>query len=88
MKYYLIQTYTCYCGEHFYHYLAVPAGRSIEEDEYMDRIYGWVADDAAEWWDDQSEEEFDGDYDAYLGECGYDIEEISEAEYLADCGKE
>ena len=88
MKYYLVTTYTCYCGEHFYHYLAIPEGRRIEEDEYMERIYGWVADDAAEWWDDQSEEEFDGDYDAYLADCGYDVEEISEAEYLADCGKE
>lgn len=88
MKYYLIETYTCYCGERFYHYLAIPEDRRIEEDEYLDIILGWVADDAAEWWDDQSEEEFDGDYDAYLSDCGYDIEEISEAEYLADCGKE
>ena len=39
MKYYLITTYTCYCGEHFYHYLAIPEGRSIKEDEYMDQIY-------------------------------------------------
>lgn len=83
MKYYLITTYTCYCGEHMYHYMAVPEDRSIEEDEFMEQIYGMVNEDAYDWWDDQSEEEFESDYDAYLGECGYDIEEVSEEEYLA-----
>ena len=88
MKYYMITTYTCYCGEDMYHYMAIPEGRSIEEDEFMEIIFGWLAEDAYEWWDDQSAEEFDDDYDAYLGECGYDIEEISEEEYLADYIKE
>lgn len=88
MKYYLITTYTCYCGEHMYHYMAVPEDRSIEEDEFMEQIYGMVNEDAYDWWDDQSEEEFEGDYDAYLGECGYDIEEVSEKEYLTYCRKE
>lgn len=88
MKYYLITTYTCYCGEHMYHYMAVPEDRSIEEDEFMEQIYGMVNEDAYEWWDDQSEEEFEGDYDAYLGECGYDIEEVSKEEYLAYSRKE
>ena len=87
MKYYLITTYTCYCGEHFYHYAAIPEGESPEDAKWADLFYGWIADDAAEWWDDQSEEEYDS-YDDYLCECGYDVEEISEEEYLADCGKE
>lgn len=87
MKYYLVTTYTCYCGEHFYHYVAIPEGESPCDAKWADLFYGWVADDASEWWDDQSEEEFDGDYDAYIGECGYDVEEISEEEYLRDCGK-
>jgi len=52
MKYYLITTYTCYCGEHMYHYMAVPEDRSIEEDEFMEQIYSMVAEDAYEWWDD------------------------------------
>lgn len=86
MKYYLITTYTGYCGEHFYHYVAIPEGESPEDAKWADLFYGWVCDDAAEWWDDQSEEEYDS-YDDYLCECGYDVEEISEAEYLADCGK-
>ena len=86
MKYYLITTYTCYCGEHMYHYMAVPEDRSIEEDEFMEIIFDWVAEDAYEWWDDQSEEEFDS-YDDYLAECGYDVEEVSEEEYLTYCGK-
>lgn len=87
MKYYLVTTYTCYCGEHFYHYVAIPEGESPCDEKWADLFYGWVADDAAEWWDDQSEEEYDS-YDDYLCECGYDVEEISKEEYLADCGKE
>lgn len=87
MKYYLITTYTCYCGEHFYHYVAIPEGESPSDEKWADLFYGWVADDASEWWDDQSEEEYDS-YDDYLCECGYDIEEISEEEYRRDCGKE
>lgn len=87
MKYYLVITYTCYCGEYFYHYVAIPEGESPSDEKWADLFYGWVSDDAAEWWDEQSEEEYDS-YDDYLCECGYDVEEITEAEYLADCGKE
>jgi hypothetical protein len=67
-----------------YHYMAIPDCDSIEDDKYMDLIYDMVNEDANDWWDEQSAEEFDDDYDAYLAECGYDIEEISEEEYLAD----
>ena len=67
-----------------YHYMAIPDCDSIEDDKYMDRIYDMVNEDANDWWDEQSAEEFDDNYDAYLAECGYDIEEISEEEYLAD----
>ena len=49
MKYYCITTYTCYCGEHFYHYAAIPEGESPEDAKWADLFYGWVADDAAEW---------------------------------------
>ena len=87
MKYYLVTTYTCYCGEHFYHYVAIPDGESPSDEKWADLFYGWVADDAAEWWDEQSEEEYDS-YDDYISECGYDIEEISEEEYRRDLGKE
>ena len=48
MKYYLITTYTCYCGEHFYHYIAIPEGESPCDEKWADLFYGWVADDAAE----------------------------------------
>ena len=86
MKYYLITTYTCYVGEHFYHYVAIPEGESIEDYKWAALFDEWVAEDANDWWDEQSEEEYDS-FDDYLCECGYDIEEISEAEYLADCGR-
>ena len=83
MKYYLITTYTCYCGEHAYYGLAIPEGEDIEDDKYQDKIADWVNDNAHEWWDEQSEEEFDDDYDEYLVNCGYDVKEISEEDYLA-----
>ena len=86
MRYYLVITYTCYCGEHFYHYVAIPDGESLCDEKWADLFYGWVADEAAEWWDHLSEEENDS-YDDYISECGYDIEEISEEEYRRDCSK-
>ena len=87
MRYYFITTYTGYYGEHSYRYVAIPEDESPYDEKWADLFCGWVADNAAEWWDDQSEEEYDS-YDDYLCECGYDIEEISEAEYFADCGEE
>lgn len=47
MKYYLVTTYTCYCGEHFYHYVAIPEDESISDEKWADLFYGWVCDDAA-----------------------------------------
>ena len=88
MKYYRITTYTTYCGEEIDHYMAIPDDENIEDSKYMARICDILADDAMEWWDDYSQEDYEDDYEAYLGDCGYDIEEISEKEYLADCGKE
>ena len=34
-----------------------------------------------EWWDQQSEEDFYDEYDAYLAECGYNVWEVLEEEY-------
>ena len=87
MKYYCIITNTCYCGEHFYHYVAIPKGESIFDEKWNNLFYGWVCEDAMEWWDDQSEEEYDS-YGDYLAECGYDIKEISEIEYFANYEEE
>ena len=39
MKYYCVTTYTCYCGEHFYHYVAIPEGESIETDHLIGENY-------------------------------------------------
>jgi hypothetical protein len=83
-KYYMVKTYTCYCGEEVYHYLKIEDNEMIESPKYMDIIYDWIGDDAYDWWDDETCEEFDGDYDAYLGECGYDIYEITKSEYEYD----
>ena len=87
MKYYCVTTYTCYCGEHFYHYVAIPEGESPYDAKWADLFFSWVCDDAFEWWDDQSREEYEDDYDEYFGGCGSNIVEITEAEFLRECGK-
>ena len=84
MKYYLVTVYTCYVGEQAYHYLATPDYDNIDDDRYQDMIADLINENANEWWDEQTAEEFDDDYDEYLANCGCDIEEISEKEYLAD----
>lgn len=88
MKYYLIIPYTCYGGEHSYHYVAIPENESLEDEKWIELFQEWVWENATEWWNDEVEETFEGDFEAYLAECGYDIEEISEEEYLANCEKE
>ena len=87
MKYYMIKTYTCYCGEYAYHYVAIPDGESIEDPKWADLFYEWMADNANEWWDWQSAEEYGDDYDEYLAECGYDVYEIGREEYIAESGE-
>ena len=81
MKYYRITTYTTYCGEEIDHYMAVPDDESIEDSRHLDRLAELLTEDAMEWWDDYSREDYEDDYEAYLGDCGYDVEEISETEY-------
>lgn len=84
MKYYMIKTYTPYCGEHNYHYLAIPDCDNIDDDKYLDWMMDRVNDTATDWWDEESAEEFDGDYDEYLANCGYDLYEITEEEFNAE----
>lgn len=75
VKFYHIQTYTCYCGETIDHFFK---GTEKEMEQYAESC---VEDDAMEWWDQQSEEDFYDEYDAYLAECGYNVWEVSEEEY-------
>lgn len=79
MKYYLITAYTPYCGEHTDEYLAIPDDESWESriDVIMDIVYT----NASEWWDDESYDDYDGDFDEYLSECGFNIYEVSKEEY-------
>ena len=81
MKYYLVTAYTPYCGEHTDEYLAIPDNESWEDDKWIDVIMDIVFTNANEWWDDDSSDDYDGDFDAYIGECGYDIQEVSKEEY-------
>ena len=83
-KYYCIETYTCYCGEVMYHYIEIPDGHHIED--YYDLVDQYVDEDAYEWWDDDTLEEFDGDYEAYRAECGADVYEIKKlVKWSIDC---
>lgn len=81
MRYYAIETYTPYCGEHFYHYLSVDANEEL--DDYMEVISEWVAGDALEWYYDTAEEDYP-DFNDYLCECGYRVAEISYEEYRSE----
>ena len=86
MKFYLIITHTCYCGEESYYYVKVNAdskvidvGWDITLEEYAEYL---AEENANEWWDDEAELDFDGDFPIYLAEAYSDIEEIDEEEYL------
>ena len=86
MKFYLIITHTCYCGEESYYYVKVNAdgkvmdvGWDITLEEYAEYL---AEENANEWWDDEAELDLDGDFPIYLVEAYSDIEEVSEEEYL------
>ena len=81
MRYYCVTAYTCYCGETLDEYFAIPDNESIESDKWLEECFQVVSTCASEWWDDDSYDDYDGDFDAYLSECGYDVTEITEEEY-------
>ena len=51
----------------------------ITLEEYAEYL---AEENANEWWDNEAELDFDGDYPAYAAEAYADIEGISEEEYL------
>lgn len=86
MRFYLIITHTCYCGEESYYYVKVNADGKVMDigydttlEEYADYL---AEENANERWDDEAELDFDGDYPTYATEAYADIEGISEEEYL------
>ena len=86
MKFYLIITHTCYCGEETYYYVKVDADGKVMDigydttlEEYADYL---AEENANEWWDNEAELDFDGDFPTYVAEAYFDIEKISEEEYL------
>ena len=86
MKFYLITTHTCYCGEESYYYAKVDADGKVMDigydttlEEYADYL---AYENADEWWDDEAELDFDGDFPTYVAEAYADIKEVSEEEYL------
>ena len=88
MKFYLIITHTCYCGEESYYYAKINTNGKVMDVDWditLEEYAEYLAEENAnEWWDDEAELDFDGDYPTYSAEAYADIEEISEEEYL--CG--
>ena len=86
MRFYLITAHTCYCGEESYYYVkantdgkVMDIGYDTTLEEYADYL---ACENADEWWDDEAELDFYGDYSIYAVEACADIEEISEEKYL------
>lgn len=79
MRYYEVESYTPYCGEYRFDYLAVP------DDYDFHRVELWADamcdENAEEWWDEDTAESYNHEYDDYRAECGWDLREISEEEY-------
>ena len=86
MRFYLITTHTCYCGEESYYYVKVNAdgkGMDVGWDVTLEEYAEYLAEENAnEWWDNEAELDFDGDFPTYVAEAYFDIEKISEEEYL------
>ena len=65
MKEYLIQTFTPYEGENFYHYLSISDDENIED--YIEELERMTAH---EWWNEKAMVDFNNDFNAYLDQCG------------------
>lgn len=65
MKEYLIQTFTPYEGENFYHYLSIDDDENIED--YIEELERMTA---REWWNEKAMVDFNNDFNAYLNQCG------------------
>ena len=65
MKEYLIQTFTPYEGENFYHYLSINDDENIED--YIEEFERMTA---YEWWNEKAMVDFNNDFNAYLNQCG------------------
>ena len=65
MKEYLIQTFTPYEEENFYHYLSINDDENIED--YIEELERMTAH---EWWNEKAMVDFNNDFNAYLDQCG------------------
>ena len=84
MKYYRVVAKTPYCGEEGELLLAVPDDKTLKD--YDDMISELIDETAAEWWCQESAEDFDGDYAEYLGACTVRIDDITEEEFYEEGG--
>ena len=73
MKEYLIQTFTPYEGENFYHYLSIDDDENIED--YIEELERMTAH---EWWNEKAMVDFNNDFNAYLNQCGALISTIED----------
>lgn len=77
IEYYMIKAYTPYVGEEIWLAVALPDNKDIHDiaDDLMyENAFGWY------------DEEYN-DYETfedYLDDCGYDLDIITEAEFIAE----
>lgn len=79
-KYYLITVSTPYCGEIEYHTLCVADDEDIYDTKYLNLIDEWMCENASEWWE-EDDDCYEGDFDAYLGDCSWEYSVIPKEEY-------
>ena len=75
MKEYLIQTFTPYEGENFYHYLSINDDENIED--YIEELEQITQAAAHEWWNEKAMVDFNNNFNAYLDQCGARILDIT-----------
>ena len=81
-KYYKVKVYTPYVGEETIYFIEVE--EEVEDhfgtiDEVIDE---WIYENASQWWDAQSSDEYEEDFDAYMKDCGHVATEITEEEFF------
>lgn len=80
MKYYRVVAKTPYCGEEGELLLAVPDDKSLQD--YDDMISELIDETAAEWWCQETSEDFEGDYAEYLCSCTVRVEDITREDFI------
>jgi hypothetical protein len=80
-KYYCIECHTPYCGEDNDYYFT--CSYDPNSNEFAEIIDDFVATNATEWWDEDTEENYDSFCD-YFADCYFSLWEITKEEYVQE----